>query len=129
MIINNNMAKSIDKIGQKAGSPTKVNQATLGKNNFRNILQQQIGSNEELKFSRHANQRLQSRNITLSDEQITRLNNGLSNARAKGVNESLMLVDDVALVVNVDNSTVITALDRSETKDHVFTNIDGAVLL
>lgn len=129
MIINNNMAKSIDQIKQGSVSPTKVNQATLGKNSFKNILQQQIGTSEELKFSRHASQRLQSRNITLTEDQMTRLNNGLNSAREKGVNESLMLVDDVALVVNVDNSTVITALDRSETKDHVFTNIDGAVLL
>lgn len=128
MIIKNNMAQSIQQVQQKTGSSTRIDQTKLGHKSFQNILQQQLGT-EELKFSKHANQRLQSRNITLSDDQINRLNNGLQNARAKGVNESLMLVDNVALVVNVDNSTVITALERSETKDHVFTNIDGAVLL
>jgi flagellar operon protein len=45
----------------------------------------------------------------------------------KGIKESLIRVDDVAVIVNVGNNTVITAVDESE--DRVFTNIDGAVIV
>ena len=45
----------------------------------------------------------------------------------KGIRESLIMVDDVAFIVNVSKSTVITAVDEGE--DMIFTNIDGAVIV
>ena len=47
----------------------------------------------------------------------------------KGVNESLVLVDNLAFIVNVPNKTVVTAMDQEETNANVFTNIDGAVIM
>ncbi|MCR5508560.1 MAG: flagellar protein [Lachnospiraceae bacterium] len=84
---------------------------------------------EELKFSKHASSRLQDRNIELSDSQIDRLNAGMHKANEKGINESLVLMDQMAFIVNVKNSTVITALNEQEIRDNVFTNIDGAVIV
>lgn len=80
-------------------------------------------------FSKHANQRLQSRNIELSSEQKLKLNQGIENASAKGIKDSLVLMDDVALVVNVPSKTVVTALSKQESSAHVFTHIDGAVII
>lgn len=80
---------------------------------------------KELKFSKHANDRLSSRNIDLSKEQLERLENGANKAREKGIKESLVMIDDIAFVVNLKNNVVITALGNTE--DAVFTNIDGAV--
>ena len=82
-----------------------------------------------LKFSKHATQRLSQRNINLSDEQNIRLTNGVTEAEKKGVNESLVLVDNLAFIVNVPNKTVVTAMDQEETNANVFTNIDGAVIM
>ena len=82
-----------------------------------------------LKFSKHAAYRLHDRNIELSDSQIDRLNAGMQKANEKGINESLVLMDQMAFIVNVKNSTVITALNENEVKDNVFTNIDGAVIV
>jgi len=48
-------------------------------------------------------------------------------ADAKGVKDTLIVMDRIAFVVNVKNRTVITALNSSEMKENVFTNIDGAV--
>lgn len=79
-----------------------------------------------LKFSKHANARLATRNIDLSAEQIERLENGTTKAREKGIQESLVMVDDLAFIVNVKNNTVITAVGDST--DSIFTNIDGAVI-
>lgn len=83
----------------------------------------------ELKFSRHAASRLESRGINLSTEQSARLENGVEQAKAKGINESLVLVDSLAFIVNVPNRTVVTAMDQNETTSNIFTNIDGAVIM
>ena len=84
---------------------------------------------DSLKFSKHATSRLQDRNIELSESQIGRLNAGMQKAGEKGINESLVLMDQMAFIVNVKNSTVITALNDSEMRDNVFTNIDGAIIV
>lgn len=81
---------------------------------------------DNLKFSKHANERLATRNINLSAEQIERLENGTTKAREKGIRESLIMVDDLAFIVNVKNNTVITAV--GDKTDSIFTNIDGAVI-
>ncbi len=83
----------------------------------------------ELKFSKHADARLSERNISLSDEQLQRLNNGAKKAGAKGIDESLMIMDDLAFIVNVKNNTVVTAIDSTASEDNVFTNIDGDVIV
>ncbi len=84
---------------------------------------------DSLKFSKHASSRLQDRNIELSESQIDRLNAGMQKAGEKGINESLVLMDQMAFIVNVKNNTVITALNDQEMKDNVFTNIDGAIIV
>lgn len=82
----------------------------------------------ELKFSKHAMNRLEERNIALTDNQLERLSDGTKKAGEKGINESLVLVDSLAFIVNVNNNTVITAMDQTQASDNVFTNIDGAVI-
>ncbi len=79
-----------------------------------------------LRFSKHANQRLASRNIDLSSSQLERLEAGTNKAREKGIKESLVMVDDLAFIVNVPSKTVVTAVN--DTEESVFTNIDGAVI-
>ena len=83
----------------------------------------------ELRFSKHATNRLADRSITLSDNQLNRLSEGARKAGEKGIKESLVMVDQLAFIVNVPNQTVITAMDRTETNGNIFTNIDGAVIM
>ena len=96
-------------------------------NSFQKILQQK--ATQCLKFSKHAGERLEERNITLSIEQMKRLEEATVRADEKGIKESLMLMDNMAFIVNVKNSTVITAMDQTDNKDNIFTNIDGAVIV
>lgn len=100
-----------------------TNRIPAGKS-FREVLDS-VKSNE-LVFSKHANERLISRNIDLSDSQLERLQNGTRRAEEKGIKESLVMVDNLAFIVNVRNNTVITAVNEKD--DKVFTNIDGAVI-
>lgn len=85
--------------------------------------------NGEVRFSKHAANRLADRKIELTKEQVERLNLGTARAEAKGINESLVIVDSLAFIVNVPNQTVITAMSQTETDQNVFTNIDGAVII
>lgn len=93
---------------------------------FRAALQQAQGS---VRFSAHAQARLQSRHIELDAEALRRVENAVDKAAQKGSRESLLLMDDVALIVSVRNRTVITAIDKENLKENVFTNIDSAVVL
>ena len=81
---------------------------------------------DEILFSKHASKRLETRQIAMSEEQRARLQDATSQAREKGMKESLVMVDNLAFIVNVKNNTVITAVN--ETKNAVFTNIDGAII-
>lgn len=128
-ILNNNFA-SIESMRERLSSngPKKTEVAAQSKQqvSFAELLEQNVSRSEELRFSKHANERLASRNIDLSEEQVKRLESGTNRAREKGIKESLVMVDDLAFIVNVKNSTVITAVN--DMKDAVFTNIDGAVI-
>lgn len=92
---------------------------------FGQVLQRELA---EVKFSAHAQQRLALRD-GLSDSELQRLNAGLDKAAEKGARESLILLDNLALIVSVKNRTVITAVDGQRMKENVFTNIDSAVIV
>lgn len=101
----------------------------LNGTSFEDIFKQKLESASELKFSKHATQRLDDRNIVLSEEQSLRLEEGVQKAQAKGITDSLVLVDTLAFIVNVPNQTVVTAIDQTESEENIFTNIDGAVIV
>ncbi|WP_349410502.1 TIGR02530 family flagellar biosynthesis protein [Pseudalkalibacillus sp. SCS-8] len=103
-------------------SPNK----TVPTGDFHNLLKQQVN---HLKVSKHANVRLEERNIHIDSTTWERIGNKLSEAKQKGIKDSLVLVGDAALVVSTVNNTVITAMDRNEVSDHIFTNINGAIVM
>lgn len=109
----------------------KVNRQSSVSNqtSFRQILEQVSNRNDTVSFSRHANERLLSRNIRLNEEQMQRLNEGVKQAKEKSIQESLVMMDNIAFIVNVKNNTVITAMDQNTNDSNVFTNIDGAVIV
>jgi flagellar operon protein len=82
-----------------------------------------------LKFSAHASQRLKERKIEMDAATMVKVNDAIDKADAKGIDDTLVLTKDAALIVNVKNRTVITAMDRSQMTGNVFTNIDGAVIV
>lgn len=135
MKIVNSQFPSIEQVtGQYLQESSTVKKTETNEGlSFGEILKQKQQSTaagtESLKFSKHAAGRLNDRNIELSDEQIDRLHTGTQKASEKGINESLVIVDYLAFIVNVKNNTVITAMDQTETKENVFTNIDGAVIV
>ena len=101
---------------------------------FEDILRKQqnkaeLQKDSGIRFSKHASQRLETRNIQLSSEQSARLEDGVMKAQEKGIKESLVLVDSLAFIVNIPNKTVVTAMAQTDTQTNVFTNIDGAIIM
>jgi flagellar operon protein len=124
--VTNNPA--LPPIQVQAGVTGGTGKTTAGQLSFGQLIEQELGG-EELKFSAHAQARMNSRNITLNAQDLARLQQGVAQAAAKGSRESLVLKDDVAFVVSVKNNTVITAVDAQSMKGNVFTNIDSAVIV
>ncbi len=91
---------------------------------FQTLLDQQ-----KLKFSHHAEQRLKQRGIALDPEQLDRISGAVDQAAAKGARDSLVLYRDIAMIVSVPNRTVVTAMDGASMKEHIFTQIDSAVVV
>jgi flagellar operon protein len=110
----------------RAEQPAKI---TAGALSFGQVLESSLLKSGELKFSAHAQQRMNDRNIQLSPSDLGRLQQGVAQAAAKGSQESLVIKDNLAFVVSVKNSTVITAVDATSMKGNVFTNIDSAVIV
>ena len=84
---------------------------------------------KKVSFSHHAWNRLQERNINLSDTDLAKLDNTVDKLAQKGARESLVYMKDVALVVSVTNRTVITAMDGTRGNENIITNIDSAAIL
>lgn len=117
---------------------SSVNGNELSKGIQRNQLETKVKFSEvlenaknemEVKLSAHAQERLKQQNINISSKDLDRINDAANLAEKKGARESLMLLDNVALVVNIKNRTIITAVDKARQKDKVFTNIDSTIIL
>lgn len=117
---------------QPIGSPTppvpQTPVAPKRDTQFGDLLKQTVRDSQPVKFSAHAQNRLQHRQISLTDPQVARLEKGVNNAAEKGAESSLVLLDNLAFIVSVRNRTVVTALDQAQTSSHVFTQIDSAVI-
>jgi len=96
---------------------------------FQEILEQKSNRYVQLKFSKHAANRLNTRNIELTENQVERLKDGMQKANEKGIKDSLVLMDELAFIVNVPSNTVVTAMDQTQNAEQIFTNIDGAVIV
>ncbi|ULO10337.1 flagellar biosynthesis protein [Paenibacillus sp. 19GGS1-52] len=104
--------------------PSATKNSVTPEASFETVLQQKM-----LKFSNHAAKRLEQRGIELGSRELEQISSAVDKAAAKGSKESLILMKDMALIVSVQNRTVVTAMDGSSMKDNVFTQIDSAVII
>lgn len=96
---------------------------------FKEMFSQEMARSRNIAFSRHAHERLYSRGLALSDENLNSLAGAIDKADAKGAKETLILSDEAAFVVSVPNRTVITVFDRDSLSQGVVTSIDSAVII
>ena len=120
MTVNNQ-----NSLGQK-----KVNgsQTTAKKESFSDLMEKKINE-ENLKFSKHAQMRIEERGINVSEKLLNDLDHAVERARAKGAKDTVIIGNEGIFLVNVPNNTVVTTMTQKEMKENVFTNIDSAILI
>ncbi len=117
-------------IGGLNGIPSRKPVAPKeGESDFKQILFEQLANEQKIKFSSHAQSRIESRNIELNAENLSKLAEAMNKAQEKGARDSLIFMRDTAFIVNLNNRTVVTAVDDEFLTDNVFTNIDSAVIV
>jgi flagellar operon protein len=110
-------------VGNESVSSQKVGKGATS--SFDAIFKEEL---EKVKFSNHALKRLESRNIQLSEDDISKIQNAVDKAESKGSIDSLVMMNDkTGFIVNIPNKTVVTAIDVKESSENVFTNIDSVV--
>lgn len=115
-------------IGPAAGYPVRGAQAPAiasGGASFGSALQDAAS---RLQFSNHAQKRIDRRDLDLSSSQLSRLNTAVDRAAQKGSRNSVVMLDGLAVVVDVRDRTVVTAMNADQGKEKVFTNIDSVVI-
>ena len=124
ILINNGLPK-VNGVqgGTQSAHKLSVNQT----GNFKELLGQRISEDNSVKFSKHAEQRMELRHIKITGEGRKKLGAAVERAAGKGVKDSLVVMDDMAFLINIKSKTVVTVMSNSELKDNIFTNIDGAV--
>jgi len=90
---------------------------------FKDVFSEELN---KLKFSGHAQTRMVSRDISLDEDQMLRLEQTIDKIEEKQGNNSLIIMDDTAFIVNIPNRTVITLFGKEQIQDNVITNIDSA---
>jgi len=113
---------------QRPSQPAGSSRMPSKQGDFAATLARETERQESLKISLHAQRRLNSSQVTLTESDMQRIDGAVRRASEKGSNQSLVMLDDLALVVSVKNKVVITAVDEARTKEGIFTNIDSVVI-
>lgn len=103
----------------------KVQHTETSQISFKEALEKETS----LVISKHAQKRLDERNISIQDSKWKEIQMKISEAKTKGIRDSLVVTNNAALIVNVPNNTVITAMNRDEASSQIFTNINGTIIL
>jgi len=110
-------------VGEQSSQTASTGSSSVQGSSFSETLQ----SVQNVKFSTHAQKRLQSRDISLNSDNVSRLSDAIDKAEKRGGKSSLVMVDDLAFIVNIKDRMVVTALDSNQRGEGVFTQIDSVV--
>ncbi len=125
--ISNNL--NIKRLENQLISNSKGKHSVKRDKSFDQVLESIKKRELEIKFSKHAVERLNNRDMDLNMDEIYRLNNAFQKAKSKGVKDALIIMDDKAFIANINNNVIVTTINKEQLKDNVFTNIDGAVII
>ena len=112
---------------RRPGQPSEKQAA--GRINFHDVLENKLVTNKGLQFSAHAARRIEERQVGLSPQVLSRLDNGVRQVSEKGSRSSLIFVDETAYIISVKNKTVVTAVNKADAVNNVFTNIDSVAIV
>lgn len=122
-----NFIRKISNLNNNIQPNTVVKNKENTESLFKDILNEKYKENE-VTFSKHANERIAERNIDVTTEVTDKLNEAVEQAKDKGLKNVLVMIDNQAFIVSTMSNKVITAVNSNELKENIFTNIDGAVI-
>lgn len=125
-----NFIKKISSLNPNIYPGSKLN-AEEKNISFKELLNEKIHGEQnenEVIFSRHANERIKERNIEINSDVTEKLNEAAEQAKDKGLKNVLVMMDNQAFIISTINKKVVTALNNEDLKENIFTNIDGAVI-
>ena len=99
---------------------------------FSNFLKNKIDNNNKeggVKLSGHALKRLEERNLTMDGNEFLKIRDGIDKLKEKGGKDSLIVTNQAAYIVDVDKQTVVTAMDKNDMAENVFTKIDSTLFI
>lgn len=114
---------------QQSVQPLSIDSSRIRKQERTTSFKEVLENKFELTMSKHASERLSNRNIQVTQEQWQQISRKLTEADKKGITEAVVIDDGMALVVSVKNRTIVTAMSRNEASNHIFSNINGTILL
>ncbi len=94
---------------------------------FQTLLDEKLKQKEQIRFSKHAAERMEERGIEMTEEILDSLSEAVHRAGEKGARETLIIGANGMYIVNIPNKVVVTTVSRDEMKGNIFTNIDSAV--
>lgn len=105
-----------------------------GNSEFKGILEQQVAQDAKplhsgIELSTHAAKRIEERKIDFNGEEFAKVKDAMAKVKAKGGKDSLVITDKAAYIVDVANSKVVTAVDKENMAENVFTKIDSTVFV
>ena len=115
------------KQGEKSEFKGLVDRLTKDDVRLPQVNQSSVG--KEVTVSSHAMKRLQERNIEMDSGEYMKLKEAIGKLRGKGGHDSLVITNKAAYVVDVDKNTVVTAVDKNNMNENVFTKIDSTIFM
>ncbi|WP_326910441.1 TIGR02530 family flagellar biosynthesis protein [Sedimentibacter sp. MB31-C6] len=123
-----NFIRNLSNINNNLQSNPSVKSVEKNNSTFKDILNNKVNEVNEVSFSKHANSRIEERNIDIDEDVSSKLSEAVGQAKDKGLKNVLVMIDNAAFIVSTINNKVITAVNSNELKENIFTNIDGAVI-
>ncbi|MEC7275603.1 MAG: TIGR02530 family flagellar biosynthesis protein [Bdellovibrionota bacterium] len=132
--INNMLIPNVSKLPKHKNIGKNLKGEKVDNSEFQSLLQEHVApaskQNEKpISLSVHAAKRLKERNMEMDNEEFFKLRSAFNKLQEKGGQDSLVITDKAAYIVDVANQKVVTAIDKENIAENVFTKIDSTVLV
>lgn len=124
------MVKGLSNLKGLGNNPTKAKEKKEELfSDFKGLLQKNLENSEEVKVSSHALKRLKERKLNMDNKEFAKIKKAITQLKAKGGKDSLVITNKAAYIVDVKNNTVVTAIDKESINNNIFTKIDSTIVI
>lgn len=96
-------------------------------NEFKNLLKDEV--NQDFVISKHAMKRMEQRELSMDSGEFVKIKEAIQKLSSKGGKDSLVITSNGAYIVDVENRKLVTAMNKNDLKENVFTKIDSTIFI